>query len=208
MKLFDLLALARSRFRTGKLRTFLTMLGVIIGVASVVILVSVAQGATKGIGDRLQALGTNLLTVNPGFSATGGANRGQFGTATTLTLADSDAIAKLDNISFVAPQVSSNELVVAGLQNETVSVVGTTSTYSDVFAYQVWAGSFLSPLSIEHNMRVAVIGANRQFSRLDHLHWRASVRPRGHSSAQGEYDQLGRPRANPHIHRTRVVRRQ
>jgi putative ABC transport system permease protein len=159
MRIIDLLALARSRFRTGKLRAFLTMLGVIIGVASVVILVSVAQGATKGIGDRLQALGTNLLTVNPGFSATGGANRGQFGTATTLTLADSDAIAKLDNISFVAPQVSSSELVVAGLQNETVSVVGTTSTYADVFAYQVWAGSFLSPLSVEHNMRVAVIGA-------------------------------------------------
>ncbi|MGD0248791.1 MAG: ABC transporter permease, partial [Candidatus Limnocylindrales bacterium] len=159
MNLIDLLALTRSRFRTGKLRTFLTMLGVIIGVASVVALVSVAQGATKGIGDRLQALGTNLLTVNPGFSATAGANRGQFGGATTLTLADSDAIAKLDNISSVAPQVSSNELVVAGLQNETVSVVGTTSTYADVFANQVWAGSFLSPLSVEHNMRVAVIGA-------------------------------------------------
>lgn len=159
MRFIDLLALARSRFRTGKLRTFLTMLGVIIGVASVVTLVSVAQGATKGIGDRLQALGTNLLTVSPGFSASGDANRGQFGTATTLTLEDSDAIAKLDNISFVAPQTSASELVVAGLQNETASVIGTTSTYADVFAYQVWAGSFLSPLSVEHNMRVAVIGA-------------------------------------------------
>ena len=68
MKPTDLIGLALSRLGTGKLRTALTMLGIIIGVASVVALVSVAQGATKGISDRLQSLGTNLLTVSPGFS--------------------------------------------------------------------------------------------------------------------------------------------
>ena len=68
MKLIDLLSLALSRLGTGKLRTALTMLGVIIGVASVVALVSVAQGATKGISDQLQSLGTNLVTVSPGFT--------------------------------------------------------------------------------------------------------------------------------------------
>jgi len=66
MRLADLLRLAFSRLGTGKLRAALTMLGVVIGVASVIALVSVAQGATKGISDRLQSLGTNLLTVNAG----------------------------------------------------------------------------------------------------------------------------------------------
>ncbi|MGZ6266557.1 MAG: ABC transporter permease, partial [Candidatus Limnocylindrales bacterium] len=65
MKITDLIGLAFSRLGTGKVRAALTMLGVIIGVASVVALVSVAQGATKGISDRLQSLGTNLLTVSP-----------------------------------------------------------------------------------------------------------------------------------------------
>ena len=81
MSLRDLLRLAFSRLGTGKLRAALTMLGVVIGVASVVALVSVAQGATKGISDRLSALGTNLVTVNPGFSR-GSVTRGSFGAAT------------------------------------------------------------------------------------------------------------------------------
>jgi putative ABC transport system permease protein len=158
VSLTDLLALARSRLETGKLRTILTMLGVIIGVASVVALVSVAQGATKGISDKLNSLGTNLLTVSPGFSMSAGPNRGAFGSATTLTLADSDAIAELDGVAAVAPQVSSSQLVVAGLQDELATVIGTTSSYAAVFAYNVWTGTFLTPLSVEKNMRIAVIG--------------------------------------------------
>ena len=78
MRLIDLLRLALGRLGTGKLRTALTMLGIIIGVASVVALVSVAQGATKGISEQLNALGTNLLTVTPGFSR-GTVTRGSFG---------------------------------------------------------------------------------------------------------------------------------
>ena len=136
----------------------LTMLGVIIGVASVVALVSVAEGATKGVRDQLQSLGTNLLTVSPGFGTTG-ATRGAFGSATTLTLADADALAELDGVAEVAPQLSTTKLVAAGLNNETVTVIGTTAAYADVFAYRMWVGSFLTPLSIESRMRVVVIGA-------------------------------------------------
>jgi len=71
MRLSDLLGLALSRLGTGKLRTALTMLGIIIGVASVVALVSVAEGATAGISNQLQSLGTNLVTVSPGAVRTG-----------------------------------------------------------------------------------------------------------------------------------------
>ncbi|MGA3057460.1 MAG: ABC transporter permease [Candidatus Limnocylindrales bacterium] len=158
MKPTDLVALAFSRLGTGKLRTALTMLGIIIGVASVVALVSVAQGATKGISDRLQSLGTNLLTVSPGFTTTG-ATRGGFGTATTLTVDDASALAQLDGVQAIAPELTTNKLVIAETQNETARVIGTTPGYLSVFAYDMWVGSFLNQASVDHNLRVAVIGA-------------------------------------------------
>jgi putative ABC transport system permease protein len=158
MKPTDLLRLALGRLGTGKLRTGLTMLGIIIGVASVVALVSVAQGATKGISDRLNALGTNLITVNPGFSRTA-LTRGSFGSATTLTLNDAVAISELDGVAAVAPQLTTSKLVIAGTENETVRVIGTTPAYASVFAYSLWTGSFLNQASVDHNLRVAVIGA-------------------------------------------------
>ena len=158
MKLADLLQLALSRLSTGKLRTALTMLGIIIGVASVVALVSVAQGATKGISDRLQNLGTNLVTVSPGFTRTG-ATRGAIGSATTLTLDDSNALTSLTGVAAVAPQLTTNKLVVSGSQNETARIVGTTPAYLSVFAYQMWAGSFINEAAVESKLRVAVIGA-------------------------------------------------
>ena len=158
MKLGDLWQLAIGRLGTGKLRTALTMLGVIIGVASVVALVSVGQGATKGISDRLSALGTNLVTVNPGFSR-GSVTRGSFGAATTLTLDDASAIAGLDGVVGVAPQLTANKLVIAGSQNETARIVGTTPAYLSVYAYDLWTGSFINEASVDHNLRVAVIGA-------------------------------------------------
>jgi putative ABC transport system permease protein len=158
MKLSDLIGLALSRLGTGKLRTALTMLGIIIGVASVVALVSVAQGATKGISDRLQSLGTNLVTVSPGFTRTG-ATRGAIGTATTLTLDDANSLAQLDGVQYIAPELTTNKLVVAGASNETTRIVGTTPGYLSVFAYDMWVGSFLNGASVDHNLRVAVIGA-------------------------------------------------
>jgi putative ABC transport system permease protein len=158
MKITDLIGLAFSRLGTGKMRAALTMLGVVIGVASVVALVSVAQGATKGISDRLQSLGTNLLTVSPGFTTTG-ATRGGFGTATTLTVDDASALSQLDGVQAIAPELTTNKLVIAGTQNETARVVGTTPGYVSVFAYDMWVGSFLNQASVDNKLRVAVIGA-------------------------------------------------
>jgi putative ABC transport system permease protein len=158
MRFGDLLRLALGRLSTGKMRTALTMLGVIIGVASVVALVSVGQGATKGISDRLQSLGTNLLTVNPGFTR-GSVTRGSFGSATTLTIDDASAIAGLDGVQYVAPELTASKLVIAGSLNETARIIGTTSGYLSVFAYDTWTGSFLNQASVDHNLRVAVIGA-------------------------------------------------
>ncbi len=154
----ELIGLALGRLGTSRLRSILTMLGVIIGVASVVALVSVGQGATSGITSRLEGLGTNLLTVNPG-SSTSGFTRGAAGSATTLTLDDATAIGKLDGVAAVAPERSTQALVVAGRQNTTTSVVGTTADYAMVRAYSVWQGSFLTTPAVDAGLRVAVLGA-------------------------------------------------
>jgi putative ABC transport system permease protein len=149
MSLYELLRLAMSRLRTSRLRAALTMLGVIIGVASVVALVSVGQGTTSSITSRLSALGTNLLTISP----TNGT------TTNTLSLDDATAIAALPSIGGVAPEISSSLTVMAGTTSTSTTVVGTTPAYPTVRAYDVWQGSFLTPASVDHDLRVAVLGA-------------------------------------------------
>ena len=158
MSLRDVVGLAISRLGTGRVRAALTMLGVVIGVASVVALVSVAQGATKGITERLESLGTNLLTVNAGATFSSGTRFGA-GSATTLKLDDADAIRGLDGIAAVAPELSSQKLVIAGTKNTTTTILGTTPDYTTVRAFAVWQGSFLTPASVEGALRVAVLGA-------------------------------------------------
>jgi putative ABC transport system permease protein len=158
MRYIELVQLAMSRIAAARLRAILTMLGVIIGVGSIVALVSVAQGATSGITDRIASLGTNLLTVNPG-AATQGFVRGAFGSATTLTLGDAAAIASLSGVAGVAPQVSTQAVIVAGTKNTTTSVVGTTADYLQIRTYSIWQGSFLTNVASAARLRVAVLGA-------------------------------------------------
>ena len=150
MSLRELLRLSLSRLRTSRLRAALTMLGVIIGVASVVALVGVGQGTTANITSRLASLGTNLLTISP----TGGR-----GSTSTLTLADAASIAKLPSIGGVAPEISTNLTVSAGSTSTTTAVVGTTPAYPTVRAYEIWQGTFLSQASLDQDLRVAVLGA-------------------------------------------------
>jgi putative ABC transport system permease protein len=158
MTAFELVRLALSRLGASRLRSALTMLGVIIGVASVVALVAVGQGATSGVTARLNSLGTNLLTVTPGRVTTG-LTRGALGGATTLTQDDAAALVQLADVAAVAPEVSANELVVAGSQNLTTQVVGTTPDYAAVRAYDIWQGSFLTQLSVVHALDVVVLGS-------------------------------------------------
>ena len=158
MRYLELVQLAVSRLAAARLRAVLTMLGVIIGVGSIVALVSVAQGATSGITDRIQNLGTNLLTVQPGSSTSGFVRQGA-GSATTLTLGDSEAIASLADVTAVAPQVSTQAVVVAGDKNTTTSVVGTTADYLAVRTYEIWQGSFLTDVANQESLRVAVLGS-------------------------------------------------
>jgi putative ABC transport system permease protein len=158
VKVTDLLRLALARLAVGRMRAALTMLGVIIGVASVIALVAVGQGASSGITTRLQGLGTNLLTVTPGATSTGG-TRGALGSATTLTLADASAVAAVPGVAAVAPEISTQGVVIAGTLNTTTSIVGTTPEYLTVRAYDLWVGSFLTQPANDNSLRVAVLGA-------------------------------------------------
>ena len=158
MSLIELVRLAISRLGTSRARSALTMLGIIIGVASVVALVAVGQGASTGITSRINSLGTNLLTVNAGASFSGGARQAA-GSATTLTLQDAAAVAAIDGVAAVSPELSASKFVVAGDLNTTTTILGTTRDYPTVRAYEVWQGSFLTDTSVEQGLRVAVLGS-------------------------------------------------
>ena len=158
MSAFELIRLALSRLGTSRLRAVLTMLGVIIGVGSIVALVAVAEGATSGITDRIQGLGTNLLTVTPGATRTG-FTRGAAGSATTLTIEDASAIGAVPGVAAVAPEMSSQKVVIAGIQNTTTTIIGTTPAYLDVRTYTMWQGSFLNQAAVDQSLRVAVLGS-------------------------------------------------
>ncbi len=142
--------LALSRLRSSRLRAALTMLGVVIGVASVVALVGVGQGTTSSITSRLNALGTNLLTISAS---------GRNGGSSTLTVEDATAIAGIDTIAAVAPEASTEAVVAAGRTTTTTSIIGTSAAYASVRAYDVWQGTFLTDATVGQSLRVAVLGA-------------------------------------------------
>jgi putative ABC transport system permease protein len=150
MSALELVRLALSRLRTARVRAALTMLGVVIGVASVVALVSVGKGTTSQITSRLNGLGTNLLTISP---------TGRNGATTTLTLDDANAIAQIDTVAAVAPELQTQAVVAAGRTTTTTSIIGTSSAYASVRAYDVWQGTFLTDTSVASSLRVAVLGA-------------------------------------------------
>ncbi len=158
MRATELVRLALSRLGSSRLRAALTMLGVIIGVASVVSLVAVGQGATSGITKQLQGLGTNLLTVNPGASVTG-FTRGAAGSANTLTVEDAEAISALNGVAAVEPEISTSEFVVSGTENTTTTIIGTTDGYTQVRNFDVWQGATLNGAAVDARLQEAVLGA-------------------------------------------------
>jgi putative ABC transport system permease protein len=157
----NLLGLLRSVFTgisTHKLRSFLTMLGIVIGVGAVIILMSVGKGTTAQIVSNLSTLGTNLVYVRPGSTSSAGVRTG-FGSATTLTLEDAEAIAaEVANITAVAPYSNSMSQVVAGSENMRVQIIGVTADYQQAYELQVTEGDFINQSQYDRKSKVAVIG--------------------------------------------------
>jgi putative ABC transport system permease protein len=144
---------------THKLRSFLTMLGVVIGVAAVITLMSIGQGTSAAILSRLQGLGSNLLFISPGQTVTTGGVRTGFGSASTLTLEDAVAIYQdIPNVAEVAPSSSASLQVIAGAQNTRTRISGVTLEYQDVYTLQMAEGDFISQDQYDSAMKVAVLG--------------------------------------------------
>ncbi|MFS0883851.1 ABC transporter permease [Aeromicrobium sp. 179-A 4D2 NHS] len=146
--------------RAHALRSALTMLGIVIGVSSVILTVGLGQGAQDEVAEQIDALGSNLLVVSPGSSTSGGV-RGGFGSATTLTVADAAAIADpavVPDVARVAPATTSSVSLVNGTTNWTTSLVGTTATWAGVRNRTVADGRFFTSAEAESGARVMVLG--------------------------------------------------
>jgi putative ABC transport system permease protein len=159
-KWLDLLSTIWLGLTTHKLRSLLTILGIVIGVASVIILMSIGKGATASILSRIQSMGSNLITIMPGAPRVGGV-MGPMGGATTLTMEDAAAIAEqVANISAVAPSYSSNLQLVAGSNNTNSQVTGVTISYTEVNNLKFASGSFFSAEEYQRGAKVAVLGSS------------------------------------------------
>jgi putative ABC transport system permease protein len=144
---------------THKLRSFLTILGVVIGISAVIILMSVGKGTTAKIVSSLTSLGTNLVYVQPGSTSSGGV-RGGFGSASTLTLEDAEAIAAdIANISGVAPYSTSSSQVIAGSNNQRVQITGVTAAYEQVYGVELTSGAFFTQDQYDRKSKIALLGS-------------------------------------------------
>jgi putative ABC transport system permease protein len=146
----------------NKLRTILTMLGIVIGVGAVITMMSVGQGAQTQVTQSIRSMGTNLLFVRPGSTNQGGV-RSAAGSAQTLTLEDAEALANPANapsIALVAPEANSFVQVIAGGSNVNTRVTGTTPEYQEVRNIRPVAGEFITHQHVDRVALVVVLGAN------------------------------------------------
>ena len=145
--------------KRNKLRSGLTALGIIIGVAAVVSMVSVGNGAQVSITKQVSALGENLLTVFSGSKRSGGVSSG-LGSSSTLTLEDAEAIAReVADVVAVSPEVTSSAQAVANGRNWATSVVGQSPEYLKIRDWELAAGSMFTEREIRSSAKVAVIGS-------------------------------------------------
>jgi putative ABC transport system permease protein len=145
--------------RRNKMRSTLTALGIIIGVASVVALVAVGNGAQVRIQQQVASLGQNLLTIFAASSRTGGVNSG-LGTASTITLGDAAAIAReVQDVVAVSPEISSSAQAIANGRNWSTSVVGESEDYLRIRDWSLAAGWMFSERDVRTAAKVAVIGS-------------------------------------------------
>ena len=154
---FESVLMAWESIIASKLRSLLTMLGIIIGVAAVIALMSLGYGVRENIESNISSLGSNLLTVSPGTSRKPGV-RPAAGSMETLTYKDYLAVKNLPNIAHCSPMVRSSYVVVAGNKNWTTTVYGVTSEYKDVSSLDVTEGRYWTEKEFEARARVAVIG--------------------------------------------------
>ena len=141
----------------NRLRTFLTMLGMMIGVGAVVLMMAIGQGAQESVKQSINAMGSNIFIVLSGSFTSGGARSGSGGTS-TLTVNDADAISELDGVNNVAPISMGNAQIVFGNNNWSTSIIGTTPTYLEIRGWDLDDGYVFSDSDMRSATRVALVG--------------------------------------------------
>jgi putative ABC transport system permease protein len=162
MNWFETIRTGVNGVRSHRLRSFLTVLGILIGIAGVIVAVGLGEGASSQVTSEINALGSNVLTITPGSSTSSTGIRQALGTASTLTLADANALSSpvdAPDVKAVAPITSSTEVLTAGSETATTSVQGTTSTWLTVRGRTLAEGRFIDNQDVKDNSAVAVLGA-------------------------------------------------
>ncbi|MCK9361168.1 ABC transporter permease [Patescibacteria group bacterium] len=159
MKITDLCEEIWLGVSSNKTRSGLTMLGIVIGIASVIAMLAVGQGSKAQIEANIQSIGSNLLLVQPGFQRGAGisVSAGR-GSAQSLTREDATALASISGVSAVSPETTSRQQIVAKGQNTNTSIVGTTPAYLETRNLNIAEGSFFTDAQIASRGKVAVIG--------------------------------------------------
>jgi putative ABC transport system permease protein len=143
-----------------KLRSLLTILGIVIGVSAVIALMSIGQGAEAQILANIETLGANLMMITPGSTMGPGGVRGAAGSVTTLTVEDATAIQqRTDLVTAVSPISSQNMQLIAGSQNMNAQVEGTNPSYMTIYNLNTTSGTFFSDYDYQSGTSVAVLGA-------------------------------------------------
>jgi len=159
MKTYDILHETYSSLSANKARSGLTMLGIIIGIASVIALTAIGQGAQNSISSSIQSIGANLIMVMPGTARTFGGPSAGRGGAQSLTVEDADAIeSQVSNVVGVVREVSSRKQVVAKGTNTNTSIIGTEPSYETVRNVSIDEGNFISDQNVINGAKVAVLG--------------------------------------------------
>jgi putative ABC transport system permease protein len=170
LQIWQTTLIALRALRRNKMRSMLTALGIIIGVASVVAMVAVGNGAQARITSQVSALGQNLLTVFAGSKKSGGVNSG-LGSASAITLADAEAIQReVPDVAAVSPEVSVTAQAIANGRNWSTTVVGESPDYLIIRDWKLAAGSMFNDSDIRSAAKIAVIGsktANELFGPLN-----------------------------------------
>lgn len=153
------LKIALNSLKVNKMRSALTSLGIIIGVAAVIIMLAIGAGANKKVQENMESMGSNLLTIRSATAKTGGVSMG-FGSKPTLSVKDADAIKKgARGVDAVAPVMNSSKQVMYGNQNWSTSVYGITTPYLYVKNYEVLLGRPFTRDDDKNAVKVAIIGS-------------------------------------------------
>ena len=160
MKIIDIINETYSALSSNKARSGLTMLGIVIGIASVIAMVSIGNGAKQSIQSSIEGLGSNLLTIRPGIVQPGrGIVSSGRGTAQTLKNEDIDVIKNIDGVAAVSPEVSRRFQIVAMGNNTNTTITGAIPAYLNVHNIAIANGSFISEANERSIGRQAVLGA-------------------------------------------------